>query len=59
MIIVEKKGEQQKSNKAMTLNITVASFNKSRVQVLREESLKDLSNEAKLQRQNYCYAENS
>lgn len=47
MIIMEKRGN---SNKAMTLNITVASFNKSRVQILRKESLKDLSNEAKPQR---------
>lgn len=55
MIIVEKSGN---SNKVMTLNITAASFNKSRVQILGEESLKDLNSEAKPQRQNYSYAEN-
>lgn len=30
-----------KSNEVMSLNFTMASFNKSRVQVLLEESLKD------------------
>jgi len=53
MITVENKG---KSNKVMTLNLTMASFNKSRVQVLLEESLKVQRTKANPQNRNYSYA---